>query len=276
MENEIYENKKKEILDCSNRMRSSFNRNISKELIPNCEIMKVNVAAINMPWLLEYISQNIHRLSGDYITVLNVYSTVLAYNDNEYLRVQNSAVMAIPDGGPLSFIGKRRGYSHMSRTAGPSLMEEIFKQSKTNKYRHYFYGSTEKTLSNLKSELMKKYPEINIVGMYSPPFRQLTPDEDKAICKNINLLQPDIIWVGLGAPKQEFWMERHQGKVEGCMIGVGAGFDYFAGNIKRAPLWMQNNNLEWVYRLIQEPKRLIKKYWTTNFKFIWNAVILGK
>lgn len=121
--------------------------------------------------------------------------------------------------------------------------------------------------------LRDKYPKVKIVGMYSPPFRELTDLEDEEDIKRINATKPNFIWVGLGAPKQEYWMARHQGKVEGFMVGVGAGFDYLAGNIKRAPEWMQNNNMEWVYRLIQDPKRLLKKYLYSNSKFVWNAVI---
>ena len=112
--------------------------------------------------------------------------------------------------------------------------------------------------------------------MYSPPFRKLTEEEDGKIIEKINECNPDFVWIGLGAPKQEIWMSEHQGKINGLMIGVGAGFDYFAGNIKRAPEWMQKNNLEWFFRLLQDPKRLFGRYWHTNTKFIWHAIIRGK
>lgn len=155
-------------------------------------------------------------------------------------------------------------------------MEEVFKISASKGYRHYFYGSTEETLERLYTVLTEKYPGIQIVGMYSPPFRPMTEDEDKAIIERINETKPDFVWVGLGAPRQEKWMAAHQGLINGLMIGVGAGFDYHAGNIRRAPEWMQKNNLEWVYRLLQDPKRLFKRYLYTNTKFIWNAMIRGK
>ena len=112
--------------------------------------------------------------------------------------------------------------------------------------------------------------------MYSPPFRDMNIDEDREIVHCINDAKPDFVWVGLGAPKQEKWMAAHQGKVKGLMVGVGAAFDYFAGNIQRAPEWMQSCNLEWLYRLLQDPKRLFKRYLVTNVKFIWNAVLRGK
>ena len=112
--------------------------------------------------------------------------------------------------------------------------------------------------------------------MYSPPFRPMTVEEDEKIIQEINECHPDFLWVGLGAPKQEKWMFEHQGKVNGFMIGVGAGFDYFAGNIKRAPEWMQKRNLEWFYRLMQDPKRLFFRYLKTNSKFIWHTMIKGE
>ena len=180
------------------------------------------------------------------------------------------------NGGPLSTVGQKRGHKNMERTTGPSLMGEIFEISAKKGYRHYFYGSKEETLELLQKKLLEKYPEIQIAGMYSPPFRPLTEEEDKVIIERINETKPDFVWVGLGAPKQEKWMAAHQGKIDGLMLGVGAGFDYYAENIKRAPMWMQKHNLEWVYRLVQDPKRLFKRYWSTNTKFIWNAMIRGK
>ena len=143
-------------------------------------------------------------------------------------------------------------------------------------YRHYFYGSTEETLRKLYIVLKAQYPGLRIVGMYSPPFRQMTEEEDQAIVEQINMVNADFIWVGLGAPKQEKWMAQHQGRVKGFMVGVGAGFDYIAGNIVRAPEWMQKGNLEWLYRLLQDPSRLFSRYWNTNWKFIWNAFLLGR
>lgn len=261
--------------------KSFFKRKVDKNQIPTCNIMGVEIAAIDMDWLLCYFKKNVknafgNQLSGDYICVSNVHTTVTAYENNEYCLVQNSGLMAIPDGGPLSTIGKKRGYKNMRRTTGPDLMSGLFEVSIENGYRHYFYGSTKKTLDKLHTELKLTYPGINIAGMYSPPFRPLSADEDKLIIKNINDSNPDFIWVGLGAPKQEIWMADHQWKVKGLMIGVGAGFDYFAGNIERAPIWMQRCNMEWFYRLIQEPKRLFVRYMKTNFKFIWCAMIRGK
>lgn len=255
---------------------NNFTHRIDKNIIPTCNIMGVAIAAIDMKWLLDFISKYIKCLSGDYMCVSNVHTTVTAFEDPEYLKIQNGGIMAIPDGGPLSSVGRKRGFKNIQRTTGPDFMKEIFKMSVKYGYRHYFYGSTEKTLEKLRGALEHDYPGIQIAGMYSPPFRSIKHEEDKIIIGQINEVKPDFIWVGLGAPKQEIWMAEHQGKVNGFMVGVGAGFDYFAGNIKRAPYWMQENNLEWLYRLMQDSKRLFKRYFHTNTKFIWNAVIRGK
>lgn len=259
-----------------NNDNQKFERRLDKSKIPICNILGVNIAAINMEWLLKYLDKNIDLLHGDYICVSNVHTTVTAYEDPDYCAVQNGGIMAIPDGGPLSTVGRKRGYNNMKRTTGPSLMEEIFKITAEKGYRHFFYGSKQETLDLLEEKLNENYPGIQIVGMYSPPFRPLTQDEDAAVIQMINKVNPDFVWVGLGAPKQENWMANHQGKIDGLMIGVGAGFDYFAGNIQRAPEWMQKYNLEWLYRLIQDPKRLFKRYLITNTKFIYYTMILRK
>ena len=252
-----------------------YARKVDKSQIPTCNIMGVNIAAINMVWLLEYLDKNIDLLHGDYMCVTNVHTTVTAYEDPEYCAVQNGGIMAIPDGGPLSTVGRKRGYN-MERTTGPSLMGEIFKITTEKGYRHFFYGSKQETLERLEKKLTESYPGIQIAGMYSPPFRPLTEVEDAVVIKMINDAKPDFVWIGLGAPKQEKWMADHQGKIDGLMIGVGAGFDYYAGNIKRAPEWMQRINMEWFYRLIQDPKRLVRRYLHTNTKFIWNAILRGR
>jgi N-acetylglucosaminyldiphosphoundecaprenol N-acetyl-beta-D-mannosaminyltransferase len=249
---------------------------VDKSQIPTCNILGVNIAAINMEWLLDFTYNNIKSLSGDYICVSNVHTTVTSYEDEEYCAVQNGGIMAIPDGGPLSTVGKWRGCKEMQRTTGPSYMGEILKVSVEKGYHHYFYGSTEETLEKLYQTLEREYPGIQIAGMYSPPFRPMTEEEDRAIVERINETKPDFVWVGLGAPKQEKWMAAHQGNVTGLMVGVGAAFDYFAGNINRAPEWMQKSNLEWLYRLMQDPKRLFSRYWHTNTRFIWNAMVRGK
>lgn len=249
---------------------------IDKKAIPTCNIMGVNLAAVNMPWLIEYTKKHIKELSGNYMCVSNVHTTVMSYDDETYCAVQNGGIMAIPDGGPLSSVGRRRGFTDMKRTTGPDYMKEILSISAQEGYRHFFYGSTERTLYKLLRTIERRYPDVQVAGMYSPPFRALTKKEDEGVIQMINESNADFVWIGLGAPKQERWMAEHQGLIKGFMVGVGAAFDYEAGNIDRAPNWMQKMNLEWLYRLMQEPKRLFKRYFYTNTKFIWNAVIRGK
>lgn len=253
-----------------------YEHKVDKTSIPTVSILDVDIAAVNMDWLLNFTAKNVEKLSGDYICVSNVHTTVTSYEDENYKIVQNGGILAIPDGGPLTSVGRKRGAKNMSRTPGPSYMDEIMKVSVTHGWKHYFYGSTQETLDKLKMKIESQYPGLRIVGMYSPPFRPMTEDEDKELITAINEAAPDFVWIGLGAPKQEKWMAVHQGRVKGLMVGVGAAFDYFAGNIKRAPGWMQKANLEWLYRLIQDPQRLFKRYFITNSKFIWNAVVRGR
>ncbi|MCR5176840.1 MAG: WecB/TagA/CpsF family glycosyltransferase [Anaerovibrio sp.] len=238
--------------------------------------MGVDIAAINMEWLIDFTIKNIKDLSGDYICVSNVHTTVMAHENEEYCSIQNGGIMAVPDGGPLSSVGRKRGYVNMSRTTGPDYLSKILSISKDKGYRHYFFGSSEDTLNKLCDNVKQNYPGVIVAGVYSPPFRPLTKEENIKIIEEINNVKPDFIWVGLGAPKQEMWMAEHQGQIHGLMVGVGAAFDYVAGNIKRAPNWMQEHNLEWAYRLLQDPRRLFMRYFVTNTKFIINAILFGR
>lgn len=243
--------------------------------IPKCKILGVNIAAVNMKQTLRLLEKRVKQWSGEYICVSNVHTTVMCYEDPQYRAIQNQAVLALPDGKPLSVLCKKRGFPKAERVTGPDFMLEMLKLSETEGCRHYFYGSTQETLDTMRRRLELEFPYVVVAGMYAPPFRQLTKAEDQRIVKEINRTNPDFVWVGLGAPKQEIWMAAHKGKVKGLMVGVGAAFDYFSGNIKRAPKWMQKCSLEWLYRLLQDPARLFKRYLKTNFKFIW-LVLTGK
>lgn len=234
-----------------------------------CPILKTNINVINMAETVDFIDEHLGELRGEYICISNVHTTVMAYHDEKYRKVQNEAAMALPDGKPLSIVSRMRGFRSAERVPGPDLMPELFRLSEKKGYSHYFYGSTQDTLDKLREAILKEYPMLNIAGMYSPPFRKLTDEEDQEIINRINETNADFIWVGLGAPKQEYWMAEHKGKVCGLMLGVGAGFDFHAGTVKRAPRWMQEWCLEWLYRLLQDPKRLIRRYANTNLSFIY-------
>lgn len=232
-------------------------------------ILGVNIAVTDMDKTIEDIQNNLRDWSGKYICVSNVHTTVMAYDDEEYRRIQNNAVMALPDGGPLSAYSRSEGKLEAQRVAGPDLMRELLARSKDHGWRHFFYGSTQETLDMLKAAIEQKYPGAVIAGMISPPYRALSEEEDEQYVNEINAANPDFVWVGLGAPKQEIWMAAHENIVNGLMLGVGAAFDYESGNLKRAPKWMQKCSLEWLYRLLQEPGRLFKRYLITNIKFLW-------
>jgi N-acetylglucosaminyldiphosphoundecaprenol N-acetyl-beta-D-mannosaminyltransferase len=270
-----------EICNNTKNFENSINNNIQKkekikdyesqsnDQIPVCRILGVKIVATDMSYILNFIMNNIKILSGNYICISNVHTTVMSYENDEYRTIQNNAVMAIADGNPLSIIARKKGFLNTKRVTGPDLMEEIFKVSCVKGYRHYFFGSTSETLEKLNKNLCLKYPGIIIAGMYSPPFRSMTKHENESIIKMINESNSDFIWIGLGAPKQEKWMASHKNLIKGLMIGVGAGLNYHADIIKRAPRWMQKHSLEWFFRLLQEPKRLFMRYLITNIKFIF-------
>lgn len=233
-----------------------------------CEILKTRINVTNMGDTINYITSHIDELRGRYICVSNVHTTVMSYENEFYRKIQNSAAMALPDGAPLSIYSRRHGYKDAERVTGPDLMLGLLKADAGGRVlHHFFYGSTQQTLEAMGAKIRSEYPKAVIAGMYSPPFRGLSESEDSDITKLINEASPDIIWVGLGAPKQEEFMYHHAGRVNALMIGVGAGFDYLAGNIKRAPKLMQRLSLEWLYRFMQDPVRLWRRYVTTNIKF---------
>lgn len=232
-----------------------------------CRILGTDIAVTDMEETVARIEKDIEYLRGQYICIANVHTTVMAYENKDYWKVQHDAAICLPDGKPLSVYSRKHGFPEAKRVTGPDLMGELF--SRENGLRHYFYGGSPETVETLAVKLRERYPKMQIAGMVSPPFRELTEEEDTREIAKMNESGADIVWVGLGAPKQENWMYRHKGKVNAVMIGVGAGFDYHAGTIKRAPMWMQKASLEWLYRLLQDPKRLFGRYFRTNLKYLW-------
>ncbi len=237
--------------------------------ITTCQILGVPIAALDMDGAVAFTVENLQALSGKYYTFVNVYSCVTAHDNPQVLQAMEGAACCMPDGAPLSKYARRKGYLEMARISGPDFMSAIFAVSKEKGYRHFFYGSSQETLDKLRENLENTYPGIQIAGMISPPFRPLTAAEDAAYIEAINAAAPDFVWIGLGAPKQERYMLAHKGRIHGLMLGVGAGFSYHAGTLHRAPKWMQDHSLEWLYRLLQEPGKQFKKYVKTNLKFLW-------
>ncbi len=236
-----------------------------------CKILGTNINVTNMEETVSFLGGHLEELRGKYVCVSNVHTTVMAFRDAEYRKVQNKATLALPDGKPLSIVCRGRGFSKAERVPGPDLMLRIFELSKEKGYRHYFYGSKKETLRKLKENMLEAYPYLKIVGMCAPPFRELTKEEDARVVQRINDAKPDFIWIALGAPKQEMWMNAHAGLLTGIMVGVGAAFDFHSGTVKRAPKWMQELCLEWFYRIFQDPVRLAPRYLNTNVSFLWNV-----
>lgn len=256
--------------------REQFKRKVKKEDIPTCNILGTEILVGNMSWLVNYLTDNIKDLSGDYLTITATNEIMMAYSDEKFYKCQNGGVMSIPDGGPLKSYGQKCGYTDMERITGPDLMLELFKVSEDKGFRHYFYGTKQETLDKMKARLEKEYPRLQIAGMRPSRFRDLTPEEDQQMIREINDTNPDFIWFSLGAPKGNYFAAEHQGILKGFMMSVGAGFDYYAGNIRRAPVWMQEHDLEWLYRIFQDPKRMMKRYFNIVPRFILHTYILKK
>ena len=208
--------------------------------------------------------------SSTYITVNNVHTVVEAIRNKNYREIINNSILSLPDGKPLSLVAKLKGVKNISRIFGPTFFEKTLEWGQKDGIKHYFFGSSQETLDKMLGVIKHKYPCAIIAGSFSPPYQTFTEEENKRFLENINASGADLIWVGLGAPKQEIWMYENYKKLnKGIMIGIGAGFDYIAGNTKHAPEWMKNASLEWLYRLIQEPRRLWKRYLVTNTLFLW-------
>jgi exopolysaccharide biosynthesis WecB/TagA/CpsF family protein len=237
-----------------------------------CSVFGVKYCVSKTEEAVRHILSHLQELKGQYICFSNVHTTVMAREDKSYADILNGSAMTFPDGAPIASLQRRRGFPDAQRVAGPDFMEHMFLDTMDGSVGHYFYGSKEETLENLRKNLQKRYPGINIKGMYSPPFRELSKEEDREVVERINAAGADIVWIGLGAPKQEKWMNAHAGRINGVMMGVGAGFDFHAGTIQRAPQWLQKVGLEWLYRLFKDPVRLLRRYVVTNCKFFYYLV----
>lgn len=205
-----------------------------------------------------------------YVTICNVHVVVSASRDADYRDIINGSDMATPDGAPVAWMLRRQGFANQPRISGPDLMWALCERAAAEGLLIYCYGSTEPTLALLEQRLRAAFPALQVT-MESPPFRALSAEEDAAAVARINASAAGIVFVGLGCPKQERWMAEHRGRVNAVMIGVGAAFDFHAGTVQRAPAWMRDNGLEWLHRLLSEPRRLWKRYLVTNTLFIVGA-----
>lgn len=233
------------------------------------------ITATNMIDCLEFVSSNLDKIRGEYICVSNAHTCVMAHDDPDYWEVQASSLMSVPDGKPLSVVGKKQ-VSTMDRVTGPDLMREVFSASTQYGWKHFFYGNKQENLDALSTALLRDYPGLKIVGMEPSVFRPLTDDEKDGLARRISESGADFAWIALGAPRQEVLCYELHGKVAALMIGVGGAFNILAEITPEAPVWMQNLSLEWLYRLIQEPRRLFKRYFVTNSKFIFYQITRAK
>jgi N-acetylglucosaminyldiphosphoundecaprenol N-acetyl-beta-D-mannosaminyltransferase len=203
-----------------------------------------------------------------YICICNVHSVITATRDPEFKKALSGADLTTSDGAPIAWALRQLGFPAQERIAGPDLMWRYLREAEGVGQTIYLYGSTNDTLLKLRSSIAREFPGVRLAGMKSPPFNAASPAEDEAEVAEINRSGANLVFVGLGCPKQEKWMAAHHGKINALMIGVGAAFDYHAGNLNRAPIWMQRYGLEWLHRLGSEPRRLLGRYLVTNTLFI--------
>ena len=190
-----------------------------------------------------------------------------AYDAPGFNEIVNAADLVTPDGMPLVWTLRRLGHPEQERVYGPVLTLHVLDMAAKQKIPVGFYGGSPETIQHLLEFLKEKYPSLDIQYFYSPPFRSLTMQEDEAVIREINAAECRILLVGLGCPKQERWMAAHRSKIRVVMIGVGAAFDFYAGTKRQAPAWMQRLGLEWSFRLLQEPRRLWRRYLYHNPRF---------
>lgn len=234
------------------------------------DVLGVRVHAVQIPEMIRRMQQWIAEgPRGRYVTLTNVHAIMEAQAQPAFRQALNQAASVCPDGMPLVWVGRRSGYRLPRRVYGPDLLWDFCRASERRGYSHFFYGGGPGVARRLAAELAARFPGVRVAGCYSPPFRPLSPEEDAAVVRRINDAAPDLLWVGLGCPKQEFWMHQHAGLLRvPVMLGVGQAFDIYAGNLRQAPRWMREHGLEWLFRLCLEPRRLGKRYLVHNSRFV--------
>jgi N-acetylglucosaminyldiphosphoundecaprenol N-acetyl-beta-D-mannosaminyltransferase len=233
--------------------------NISRD--DRTDILGVGVSSITLDDAVTTIERWISERAHNYVCIAGVHGVMESRRDQRLRRIHNEAGLVTPDGMPLVWFSRLCGKKRTDRVYGPDLMRRMTAISSLCGYRQFYYGGAEGVADKLKHVLITAHPELDVAGSLCPPFRELTPEEDRAVVAAINAARPDIIWVGLSTPKQEFWMANHLDRIEApVMVGVGAAFDFLAGTKRQAPMWMQRHGLEWFYRLCSEPRRLWRRY----------------
>lgn len=239
---------------------------------------RVNVVGLEVN-LCDYESamRRVHELAnarrGGYICLATVHMTMEGQDDADFQRLVNNADLVVPDGKPLSVMQKLLGNENALQVRGPGLMPKLFAYAEQNNLSVGFYGGKQETLDRLLERLAIEFPRLKVAYSFSPPFRPVSAEEDREIVSAINRSGVQILFVGLGCPKQERWMAQHREKLTAVMLGVGAAFDFYTETITEAPVWMQRIGLEWMFRLVQEPRRLWRRYLILNPRFTALAVL---
>jgi N-acetylglucosaminyldiphosphoundecaprenol N-acetyl-beta-D-mannosaminyltransferase len=233
-------------------------------------VLGVGVSAISMAEAVEYSDRFLQTDAQGYICVTGVHGVMEAQTDEHFREILNSSFLTTPDGMPTVWVGRWQGMNNMGRVYGPDFMLELCRLSVARGYRHFLYGGKEGIAEELKTKLRSLFPGLEIVGIYTPPFRPLTATEEKALEQDLATLKPDILWCGLSTPKQERFMSQYCGRLPvKLMVGVGAAFDINSGNLKDAPGWMKQAGLQWLFRMVMEPRRLASRYLKNNPRFMF-------
>lgn len=245
---------------------------------PSFCVLGVRIHATNIPAILAEIDRVICNGQKGYITITGVHGIVECQNHPQVWHAHEQAWLTVPDGMPLVYIGRLHGRRHTRRCYGPDLMLAVMDKSRRSGWTHFFYGGKPGVAQELREEMERRFPGVQILGTYSPPFRPLSQGEREALVHEISQLQPDIFWVGLSTPKQELFMHEYLSLLNTkIMIGVGAAFDFHTGRVRQAPRWMQSLALEWLFRTFAEPKRLFRRYAriVPMFLFLYSLQLLG-
>jgi N-acetylglucosaminyldiphosphoundecaprenol N-acetyl-beta-D-mannosaminyltransferase len=234
------------------------------------EILGVPVALVDYDRAMDVMDALVERRDRGYVCAAPVHALMVAQDDPEMLAALRSSTLVVPDGMPLVWASNLLGASLADRVYGPELMQRYSDRCVERGHRVWLYGGRDQgSLVQLALSMRRRHPGISIVGGYSPPFRALTEAEEANLVTQINEARPDVLWVGIGVPKQEKWMARMRDRLDvPVMCGVGAAFDFHSGRVPMAPGWMQDRGLEWIYRMGQEPRRLMRRYLTTNPRFV--------
>lgn len=238
-------------------------------------IFGVDYAATNYDEAATLIVDKAQNYISFGVSALAVHGLITAYSDPSLKYLVNSIDLVVPDGQPIRWaLNSFYNLNMVERVYGPTLTLHVLEKANILKLKLFLYGGTESTLTKLSRNCIKSnYPDVNICGMHIDRFREATEEEDKSDIDKINKSGANIVLVGRGCPRQELWVANHLGKVNAAMLAVGAAFDFHAGTVKQSPKWMQDRGLEWLYRLIREPRRLWKRYFSTNSYFIYLFIL---